>query len=212
MLLMVSSAQNKLDQSSAPESARAHLQYIRRTLDAAGRLSSVSGGGMIVIGVLAVGAVLLSERVTGAPWSTGVRVLPAMMVWVVLLIISASVTAIAMTSKAQRAGQPFWSPVLRKAMAICVAPMMLGVILSAASIHSANLAMLPMIWLGCYGAALTSAGVMSVSPVRSMGISFLALALAAAFLPASAGLELLAVGFGGLHLAFGSYIYWRHDG
>jgi hypothetical protein len=69
-----------------------------------------------------------------------------------------------------------------------------------------------MIWLGCYGAALTSAGVVSVSPVRSMGISFLGLALAAGFLPPSAGLALLAIGFGGLHLIFGGYIYWRHDG
>jgi hypothetical protein len=45
-----------------------------------------------------------------------------------------------------------------------------------------------------------------------MGISFLALTLAAVLLPPSAGLALLAAGFGGLHLVFGGYIYWRHDG
>jgi hypothetical protein len=211
MLLMVSAPPN-FDQLSTPESARAHLQYIRRTLDAAGRLSSVSGGGMIIIGMLAVGAALLNKQLTGTPWSAGVRVFPAMMVWVVLLLVSASVTAIAMTSKARRAGQQFWSPVLRRALAICTAPMVLGIVLSAASIRSGNYAELPMIWLGCYGAALTSAGVVSVSPVRSMGISFLGLALAAGFLPPSAGLALLAIGFGGLHLIFGGYIYWRHDG
>jgi hypothetical protein len=45
-----------------------------------------------------------------------------------------------------------------------------------------------------------------------MGISFLLLAAFSVFAPLSAGLTLLALGFGGLHLLFGGYIYWRHDG
>ena len=90
--------------------------------------------------------------------------------------------------------------------------MLLGALLSVALLRDGAPARLPMIWLGCYGAALASAGVISVSPVRWMGTCFMLMATAALFVPPSAGLALLAAGFGGLHLAFGSYIYWRRDG
>src|SRR5439155_699198 len=109
------------------ESAQASLQYIRQTLEAAGRLSSVSGGGMIVVGCLALAAVEINQRLTAAPWDS-------------------------------------------------------------------------------------AAGIISVSPMRWMGICFMLLASAALFVPPYAGLAFLAAGFGGLHLAFGSYIYWRRDG
>jgi len=193
------------------ESAQASLQYIRRTLEAAGRLSSVSGGGMVAVGCLALIAVELNLRFTAPPWDSAVPVL-ALSVWAGLLILSAAITAFAMARKAQRAGQIFWSPVLRKAVAIATAPMLLGALLSAAVLRDGTLTRLPMIWLSCYGAALASAGVISVSPVRWMGTCFMLLASAALFVPPSAGLALLAAGFGGLHLAFGSYIYWRRDG
>src|SRR5260370_42424395 len=117
-----------------------------------------------------------------------------------------------MGSKSRRTGLVFWSTVLRKALWPFSAPMVLGAILSAAVIRAQNPEFLPVIWLGCYGAALTAAGVMSVSPVRWLGISFLVLALSAVFLPASAGLALLAAGFGMLHSIFGAYIHLRHDG
>jgi hypothetical protein len=200
------------ERSALRESPQASLQYIRRTLEAAGRLSSVSGSGLVAVGTLALAAVVINQRATGAPWDGAADPNAALGVWAALLGLSAAITAASMTAKSRRAGQPFWSPVLRKALAICSAPMFLGLLLSLAMIRDHGLAFLPLIWLGCYGAALTSAGVISVSPVRWMGVSFLLLAVLAVFLPVSVGLSLLAIGFGGLHLLFGGYIYWRHDG
>jgi hypothetical protein len=130
----------------------------------------------------------------------------------VLLVFSAAVAALSMARKSRHTGVAFWSPVLRKALWPFSAPMALGAILSIAVFRAQNLELLPVIWLGCYGAGLTAAGIMSVSPVRWMGISFLVLSASAAFLPASAGLALLAAGFGLLHIIFGAYIHWRHDG
>jgi len=190
------------------------LLYIRRTLDAAGRLSTVSGSGIFFVGILALAAVLVNVRITGTPWGAGAQPYHsyALVVWAALLVLSAAIAAFSMASKSRHTGLVFWSPVLRKALWPFSAPMALGAILSAAVIRAQNPEFLPVIWLGCYGAALTAAGVMSVSPVRWMGISFLVLALSAVFLPASAGLALLAAGFGMLHIIFGAYIHWRHDG
>ncbi len=192
--------------------AHADLEFIRRTLDAAGSFSSIPGRGLVVLGLMAFAAAVVNQRVTGAPWDDGARPVESLAVWAVLLALSVLVGLWTMARKARRTGQPVWSPVLRKALWGFVAAMLLGGILSAAAIRSGHLGLLPEIWLGCYGSALIAGGVMSVAPVRWMGISFLALAAAGAAFAPRYGLLLLAAGFGGLHILFGAYIAWRHDG
>ncbi len=85
-------------------------------------------------------------------------------------------------------------------------------VLTRLSIRCQNLGLLPAIWLGCYGAAVTNGGQVSVPPVRYMGLSFIAAAAGAALTSPSMGLAWLGVGFGWLHLVFGAYIAWRYHG
>src|SRR5438270_13680075 len=92
------------------ESAQASLQYIRQTLEAAGRLSSVSGGGMIVVGCLALPAVEINQRLTAAPWDSGAGT-AAIAAWGGLLLLSAAVRAFAMARNAKRTGPTLSSPV-----------------------------------------------------------------------------------------------------
>lgn len=187
------------------------LAYIRRTLDAAGRLSSVSGRGLVLVGFLGLGAVAVNAFATGAPWQTGAGP-ESLAVWAVCLVASFAVGVTSMDRKARRMGQRLWTPVLQKALWSYASAMALGAVLSLAVLRTGRPELLPALWLGCYGAALTSTGVFSVSPVRWMGISFLLLSLIATLAPASAGLAMLATGFGWLHIGFGAYIAWRHDG
>jgi hypothetical protein len=71
--------------------------------------------------------------------------------------------------------------------------------------------LLPGTWLALYGAGLTAGGTLSIRAIRWMGIAFLILGAAALFLP-NLGLAMLATGFGGLHIAVGLDIVWRHGG
>jgi len=200
-----------MDDSPADRAAHEELRYIRRTLEAAGHLSTIPGRGMVGIGVLALAATAANLYGTGAPWSTA-QPERALLVWAALLAASMCVGVWAMARKAQRSGQIFWSPVLRRALWGYGAAMLLGGILTASALLAGRLDRLPEIWLGCYGAALCSAGVVSVSPVRWMGACFLILAGAAVLTPPQNGLLLLGLGFGWLHIAFGAYIAWRHNG
>jgi hypothetical protein len=202
--------------------AHEDLQYIRRTLAASGHLSIVPGWGLVTIGLLALAAVLVNLRFTGAPWEVsragGVTEsrgafagnTAALGVWAALLVLSLAVGVWTMSRKARRTGQVLWSPVLRKALWGYSAAMVLGGLLTFSLLDYPQL--YPEIWLGCYGVGLISAGTVSVSPVRWMGACFLVLAAAAGFAPASMQLLLLGLGFGWLHISFGAYIAWRHDG
>jgi 3-oxoacyl-[acyl-carrier-protein] synthase II len=87
-----------------------------------------------------------------------------------------------------------------------------GAILTSLAVRTQNLGWLPPIWLGCYGAAVTNGSIVSVPPVRYFGLALLATAAAAALTPENLGLAWLALGFGWLHLVFGAYIAWRHNG
>ena len=197
---------------ATPRAAHEDLQFIRRTLAASGHLSTVPGKGLAAIGLMAIAATFVNFGLTGAPWAAQPVSFRALAVWAVLLVASVLVGALSMRHKARRTQQAFWAPALRKAMWGYVAAMALGAVLSYSVVEHGRPDALAEVWLGCYGVAVMAAGAVSVSPVRWMGICFLLLATMAVVAPPDAGLPLLGLGFGWLHLAFGAYIAWKHDG
>ncbi len=72
--------------------------------------------------------------------------------------------------------------------------------------------LLPETWLLMYGAAVMTSGASSIPVVPVLGAAFMLLGAVAAVTPASWSVPLLAVGFGGLNIAFGLWIGVRHGG
>jgi len=50
------------------ETAREDLQYIRRTLEAAGQFTAVPGKGLMATGLVAFAGVAINSLITGPPW------------------------------------------------------------------------------------------------------------------------------------------------
>jgi hypothetical protein len=194
----------------AQRAAHDDLKFIRRTLEEAGRFSLVPGWGLVLIGGLALLAVPFDRPSAGAPPGAGPA--PSLPVWGLLLAASVAVGLEAIRRKALRTSRPIWTPVLRKALWGYGAAMALGGILTLAAWRAGRTDLLPVVWPGCYGAALAAAGAVTVAAVRVMGVAFLAAAAAAALAPPAAGPWLMAAAFAGLHIAFGAYVAWRHDG
>jgi hypothetical protein len=72
--------------------------------------------------------------------------------------------------------------------------------------------LIPSIWLLLYGTGVLTGGVFTVAAVRLVGLSFMALGMAALVTPAAWGNVWLGTGFGGLQLVFGLYIARKHGG
>jgi hypothetical protein len=194
------------------ESAREDLLYIRRTLEAAGQLTAVPGKCLMAAGLFSIAGAAFNDFVTGAPWGSCRHPRLALATWGIVLAASLAVVLLGIYRKSLQMSTPIKMPLLRKLLWSLCPTLFVGALLTSLAVRFGNLGWLPVIWLGCYGAAVTNGGQVSVTPVRYMGLSFLLVAAGAALSPPAAGLAWIALGFGWLHLVYGAYIARRHNG
>jgi hypothetical protein len=194
------------------QSARDNLLYIRQTLEAAGKLTAVPGKGLIAAGFISIAGAMVNSFVTGTPWSSGPYPHWALATWGLVLCVSLAIVSWGIYRKSLEMRTPIQPPLLRKLLWSLCPTLFVGGLLTILAVRGGNLEWLPVIWLGCYGAAVTNGGQVSVAPVRYMGLCFLMAAGGAAISPRGIGLAWLVAGFGWLHLIYGAFIARRHNG
>jgi hypothetical protein len=67
-------------------------------------------------------------------------------------------------------------------------------------------------WLLLYGTGLFACGLFAIRAVSTAGLAFMALGTATLWLPPGSAHIVLALGFGGIHLALGMTIVRHHGG
>ena len=181
-----------------------NLRYIRQTMEAAATFTAVSGWGTVLIGATAIGAALLSSA-THSPtrW---------VFIWLCEACLSMAISVYTMALKARAAQLPLWSEPARKIVFSFAPPMMVGALLTLLFYERGLIGLLPGVWMLLYGVAVIAAGTFSVRIVPVMGIAFMVVGVVALFAPPSWATACMAVGFGALHLFFGTLIARRHGG
>lgn len=180
------------------------LRFIRRTMENGTAFTAVPGWGGVGMGVTALAAaVVAAGRTTPEGW---------LGVWAAEAIVAATLGGWAMERKARRVGLPVLSGTGRKVLLGFTPPAVAGIVLTLALWQAGVDGLIPGAWLLLYGVAVVAAGTFSVRVVPLMGVCFMVLGVLALLLAPGAGNALMALGFGGLHVVFGTIIARRHGG
>jgi hypothetical protein len=185
------------------EHAMDNLKYIRRTLERAGSFTAVPGKGGVLMGVVALLAARLAAGQSGVGgW---------LAVWTVAAIVAMSIGIVGAALKSRRFQMPLFSGPGRKFIAGFAPAIAAGAVMTAVFYRAGISGFLPGVWLLLYGAAVLSGGWASVRIVPVMGACFMFVGTVALLLPGWNDL-MLPVGFGGLHLIFGTVIAVKYGG
>lgn len=181
-----------------------NLRYIRETMERASAFTAVPGWGQVIIGGSAIAAAYLAARQsTPRAW---------LGVWIAEALIALLIAGWLMDRKARKLGVPLFSGPGRKVAFSLSPPMIAGTVLTVALFRSGLSASIPAMWLLLYGTGVVTGGMYSVTIVPVMGICFMLLGAFGLFAPATMGDWLMAIGFGGFHVVFGSIIARRYGG
>lgn len=189
-----------------PLSGRAaeNLHFIRQAMERTTTFTSIPGAGGVGMGIVALGAAVVAVRQPSPD-----RWLAA---WLAAAGIAAIVGLIAMVRKARLGGATLTGATGRRFAIGMAAPFVAGAAITYASWAERSFTMMAPTWLLLYGAGVLTGGIFSVPVVRVIGVCFMALGIAAIATPPEWANAWLAVGFGGLHVGFGTYIARHHGG
>jgi hypothetical protein len=185
------------------EHAMDNLRYIRQTLERAGSFTAVPGKGGVLIGLVALAAERLAARQASAgKWIA---------MWVLAALVAMAIGIVGAALKSRRFQMPLFSGPGRKFIAGFTPAILAGTVLTLVFYRAGVSGFLPGVWLLLYGAAVLSGGWASVRVVPMMGACFMFVGTLALLVPGYND-ELLAAGFGGLHVVFGTVIAVKYGG
>jgi hypothetical protein len=181
-----------------------NLRYIRSTIEAVHTFSTVPGKGCIAMGLTALAAVGIESIPALAPhW---------LAVWVAAAIIACCSALWFMEQKARAQGLSLRRAVAKRFFMSMAPAFIAGAILTAALVGHVDRELITGMWLLLYGAGLAACGLFSIPAVFTAGMAFMGLGAATLWLPPGSAHIVLALGFGGIHLALGTTIVRHHGG
>ncbi|MHB8484514.1 MAG: hypothetical protein ACYDCM_02105 [Candidatus Acidiferrales bacterium] len=184
--------------------ARENLRFIRETMERAGSFTAVPGWGGVALGITALGATVVASRQTSPEaW---------LIVWLIEAAIAMAIAGWSTLIKARQAHDSLLTGPGRKFALSFVPPIFVGAILTYVLYHSGFVAAIPATWLLLYGTGVVTGGAFSIRVVPFMGLCFMVLGTVAFFCPAGWSDALLAIGFGGFHIVFGTMIARSYGG
>lgn len=177
--------------------ALATLRYIRKSMDAASSLA-VPGSSGIAMGCIGLAATALS-------------LVPRMQehwvsIWLLAAVVAAGLGGALLARPSPLRGLTPMGLHFRK-FALCMFPSLFaGAVLTAVLWYSGPQQALPGMWLLLYGCGLMAVSIVAAAMIAAMGGLFIALGVLAFLVPSPYQVFLLGLGFGGLHILFGTLI------
>jgi len=195
------------------------IQSIKTLMERSSKFISLSGLSGILAGLYALGGTavaywVLSDHYTGLVRGQGIHgfaiIFKLFLIALAVLVLSI-VTGIFLTvRKGIKKGQSVWNPVSRNLLSTMLVPLVSGGLFIFILAFKGQHAYISASCLIFYGLALFSASHFTYDDIKWVGIIEIFLGLGAALFPGW-GLWFWAMGFGIIHIIYGSIMYFKYD-
>lgn len=206
-----------------------NLQEIRSIMERSSRFISLSGlsgvfaGCFALIGAFAVffyqqdffwgryynhGIYLKEELISGVEFSNFLTFI--LLDGTITLVLALSAGVFFTARNAQRKGLPYWDSTGKRMVINLFIPLISGGLFSLALLYHKQIYLIAPVTLIFYGLALINASKYTINDIRYLGICEVVLGLMASVF-VGYGLVFWALGFGILHIIYGSSMYWKYE-
>lgn len=202
------------------EDIYSELSSIKNLMERSTKFISLSGLSGILAGIYAligafVGYRLIYTSSSNSFYRQFVINDPSIVLKVIIIatsvLILSIITGIFLTvRKANKKKQSFWNPISKRLLAAMLLPLVIGGLYTFILIFQGNYSLISSSTLIFYGLALVSASQFTFDDVKWLGILEIILGLLAAFF-SGFGLIFWTIGFGILHIIYGSIMHFKYD-
>ncbi|HMT97567.1 MAG TPA: hypothetical protein PKC62_12835 [Ferruginibacter sp.] len=209
------------------EQSLATLQDIKRVMERSGRFISLSGLSGISAGICAlIGAWLAWDYVYGhkdylinrsaaiaLAMAEDYRIIVyTWLFWIALGTLVAALTSAFIFTwiKAKKQGMPIWGHTAKRLMLNISIPLIAGGIFLFKLSQAGTFGLIAPGCLIFYGLGLLNASKYTLGEIRWLGIAEIVLGIINLWF-VGAGLYFWAMGFGVLHIVYGSYMWWKYE-
>jgi hypothetical protein len=197
------------------ENYLAEIKEIRKMMEESSRFLSLSGLSGILVGIYALLGAFMAESIIYTNkifgWLLSENILPDLLLLASIILALSLVTVIMLTRrKAKKAGKKIWNPGSRLMMINLAIPLIAGGIFILIFIFRGIYEIAAPGTLIFYGLALINAAKFTRQEIFYMGLIQILLGIPAAIFP-SVGLLLWALGFGVIHIIYGTVMYFRYE-
>lgn len=197
------------------EEIYSELSSIRSLMERSSKFISLSGLSGVLAGVYALAGCFYAYRLMYVPGIRGAvagpHIISALFVaGLIVLVLSLSTCVFLTLRQSHKRGESSWNPVSRRMMINMLLPLLSGGLLCIIFFSSGRYDLIVSSCLIFYGLSLFAGGQFTFSDVRWLGMMEIILGLVAAAMP-DLGLYFAALGFGLLHIIYGSIMHFKYN-
>lgn len=203
-----------IEKYTSPEET---LTEIRHLMERSSRFISLSGLSGVLAGIYALaGAVAAYYLVYGqnadnaTPYDTDQVMLSLLSIAALVLVLAVGTGILLTTRKARKDGNSLLDAAAKKLIINLCIPLFTGGVFCLGLIYRGDWFYVVPCMLIFYGLALVHASKYTRDDVRSLGIAEICLGLASIFI-SGYGLMFWTMGFGVLHIIYGTYMYYKYE-
>jgi hypothetical protein len=187
------------------------LRDIRKMMKDSSKFLSLSGLSGIIAGIYALaGVYIVNQLIKSHPDDGYNLVLSISMISATVLLLAISTAYFLSARKAKKLNQRMFDHTSKKVFWSMAVPLAAGGIFCLSLLYHQLPLMVPSAMLLFYGLALLNGSKYTMSEIKYLGVLQVGVGLVASFIPQQ-GLLLWAVGFGVLHIIYGSIVWSKYE-